>query len=478
MHNLPMTINGQDWAENHDLMVVNPATAKVIGHVPNSNSDALQAAIDAARAAFPSWSRTCYAERQGVLRAIGATIQAHAPELAHLLTEEQGKSIDAALSEIETAAQWAIATASLTLPITLVEDTPEHRVETRHVPIGVVGAISPWNFPVLLSVWKIVPALLAGNTMVLKPSPFTPLTVLRLGELLRPVLPKGVLNIITGDDQLGPQMTQHPEFDKISFTGSSATGRRVMESASATLKRVTLELGGNDPAIVFPDVDITQTAEQLFWSAFTNSGQICVATKRAYIHADIYEAMRDALANLVRTAVIGNGAHQGTLLGPVQNAQQFRRVQTLLHDCQENDYPLIQGSCPQAADGYYIPLTLVDNPPQKSRIVQEEQFGPILPLIRFTDEAEVIGHANASEYGLAATVWTKDEERALRVASQLEAGSVWINEALALSPFATFGGHKQSGLGKENGLAGLLEYTNAKTITIRRAAVAASTAKG
>ena len=465
---LPMTINGVDAEAAATISVVNPATGDVLGTVPDAGEAELDAAIAAARAAFPAWSRLPYAERQAKVAAVGQVITDNAAELIRLLTQEQGKPVGQAEMEIGGAAQWAPAIASYEIPVEVLEDTPEHRVETRHVPIGVVGAISPWNFPVMLSVWKIAPALLAGNTMVLKPSPFTPFAVLRLAQLLRGVLPDGVLNVITGGDALGPLMTRHPGFDKISFTGSTATGRQVMASAAPTLKRVTLELGGNDAAIVLPDVDVPSTAEALFWSSFGNSGQICVATKRAYIHEDIYEPMKAALAAVAAAVPMGPASEHGSVLGPVQNKQQFQRVQGLIADCEANGYDLIRAGSAPTGNGYFVPVTFVDNPPETSRIVQEEQFGPVLPLLKFRDIDDVIDRANASDYGLAGSVWSDDEELALSIADRLETGTVWINEAQALTPFTVFGGHKQSGLGRENGLAGLLEFTNSKTVTIKR----------
>jgi acyl-CoA reductase-like NAD-dependent aldehyde dehydrogenase len=466
--NACMTINGKDVDTTARLTITNPATGVVIGTAPDAGMPELDAAITAARAAFPAWRATPYATRQAIVAQIGDVIAANAAELVSSLTDEQGKPTAQAEFEIGGAAAWCGATAALEIPVTVIEDEPGHRIEMHHVPIGVVGSISPWNFPVMLSVWKIAQAILAGNTMVLKPSPFTPLTVLRLGALLRSVVPDGVVNIISGGDALGPMMTSHPGFDKISFTGSTATGRRVMASAAPSLKRITLELGGNDAAIILPDVDVAETAEKIFWSAFTNSGQVCIATKRAYVHEAIYDAFRDAMVEIAKTVPMGNGKDPANALGPIQNKPQYDRVTSLIADCEANGYGLITGYQPDEPDGLFIPVTLIDNPPEGSRIVQEEQFGPILPLLQWSDEADVIARANASEYGLAGTIWTKDTDRALRIASQLETGTVWINEALAAHPHATFGGHKQSGLGAENGVAGLLEYTNPQTISVRQ----------
>ncbi len=466
--NAKMTINGKDVDTANHLTVTNPANGDLLGTAPDAGMAELDAAIAAARAAFPKWRATPYAERQAVVAKIGEVIGTNMEELCRSLTLEQGKPAEQAQFEIGGAAAWCGATAMLELPVFVLEDEPGHRIETHHVPIGVVGSISPWNFPLMLSVWKIAHAILAGNTMVLKPSPFTPLTVLRLGVLLRGVIPDGVLNIISGGDALGPMMTSHKGFDKISFTGSSATGRRVMESAAPTLKRVTLELGGNDAAIVMPDVDVAQAAESVFWSAFTNSGQVCIATKRAYVHDSVYDSFKAAITEIAKNVPMGDGSKQGSALGPINNKPQYDRVKNLIADCETNGYPMTQGYQPEEKDGYFIPVTLVDNPPENSRIVQEEQFGPVLPLLRWSDEADVIARANNSEYGLGGTIWTNDYDAALRIAPQLETGSVWINEAMAAHPHAAFGGHKQSGLGSENGVDGLLEYTNPQTITVRR----------
>lgn len=459
---LTMSIGGNPAAASTAIEVCNPATGAVFATVPDAGEVELDAAVVAARKAFASWRDTPRAERAMVVTHIGEAIAQNAAELSAMLTREQGKPSDQAMTEIMTAAHWLRSTATLTLPDRETEMAPGRKHITRYIPIGVVAAISPWNFPVALSAFKIAPALLAGNTMVLKPSPFTPMTVLRIGELVRDFVPAGVLNIITGGDALGPLMTAHPGFDKVSFTGSTATGKRVMAAAASSLKRLTLELGGNDAAIVMPDVSVEETAQKVFRSAFANSGQICIATKRAYVHNDIYDEFRDALARIVAGARVGDGAEPGITHGPIQNRPQFDRLNNLIADCESNGFALIRGEAP-AGTGYFLPLTLVDNPPQESRIVQEEQFGPILPLIRFSDVEEVIARVNDSDMGLAGTIWSRDIDAALMLADRMETGNVWINEALALSPFAAFAGHKQSGLGVESGIEGLMAYTEPKT---------------
>jgi aldehyde dehydrogenase (NAD+) len=468
-----MTIGGHAISGATSFDVLNPATGQVIGSAPNCTPEQLDAAVAAARKAFPAWSATPIEKRREALLAIAGVLGGNVEELKRLLTSEQGKPHEGAMGDVLGGAYWCQATSTLEIPERVVEESAERHGVTRHVPIGVVGAIAPWNFPIILAMFKVAPALLAGNTVVLKPSPFTPLTTLRMGELLRGVLPDGVLNIVTGGDSLGPWMTSHPGIDKISFTGSSATGRKVMASAAETLKRVTLELGGNDAAIVLPDVDVAEVAEKLFWAAFGNSGQICIATKRMYVHKDIYEPLKTAIVDYAKTVKMGDGAEQGTQLGPINNKLQYERVLDLIADSKAKGYKFLMGGDVSPAPGYFVPITIIDNPPEDSRIVQEEQFGPVLPLLSFDTLEEAIDRANASPYGLGASIWTADEAKALDISSRIAAGTVWINETQHLSPLGAFGGHKQSGLGSEGALEGLLEYTNTQTVYVKKPAVAA-----
>ncbi|WP_176598991.1 MULTISPECIES: aldehyde dehydrogenase family protein [Sphingobium] len=473
MKNFTMTIAGKAVESTDVITVINPATGKPLATAPDCSTEQLEQAVASARAAFPAWRATSDMDRGRVLKAAAAVLAANADELMRLLTSEQGKPHDEARFEIMGAAYWLSSLAGMEIPVEVNEDSVERRSETRHVPIGVVAGISPWNFPVLLSFWKIAPALRAGNTMILKPSPFTPLTMLRIGELLRGVIPDGVLNIITGGDALGPKVTAHPGIDKVSFTGSTATGKRVMASAAADLKRVTLELGGNDAAIIMPDVDVDAVAKDLFWAAFRNSAQICIATKRMYVHEAIYDRLAAALTDYAQSVKMGDGSEQGTELGPVQNKQQFDRVVEIIDDCKDKGLRFLTGgNVPQDGSGYFIPVTIIDNPPEDSRVVQEEAFGPILPLIKFSELEDVISRANASEFGLAGSVWSSDTDAALAIAARLETGTVWVNEVQHLSPFQAFAGHKQSGLGVENSLGGLLEYTMPQTITVKAAKAA------
>ncbi|MBX7513538.1 aldehyde dehydrogenase family protein [Qipengyuania sp. GH38] len=462
-------IDGEMITTSETIEVVNPANEQVIGVVPSCTKDELDRAVDAARRAFKSWKKTSAEERQKVVQGIAAAIKDNADELYRLLTSEQGKPHAQAQQEIYGAAGLAAAQSTLTLDDVINQDDDTRLSRTRRVPVGVVGGIVPWNFPIMMAIQKIVPALVAGCTIVLKPSPFTPLTTLRIAELIKDVVPAGTVNIITGPDELGPMITEHPGIDKITFTGSTATGKKIMEGASRDLKRITLELGGNDASIVLPDADVEKVAEQLFWSSFSNAGQVCIAAKRIYIHEDIYDDLSKAIAEYAKGVVVGDGSQQGTGVGPIQNKKQFERVCELIQDAKDNGYQFLTGGdTDPSGTGYYVPITILDNPPEDARIVAEEQFGPVMPLMKFSTVEEAIERANNSEYGLAGAVWTKDTEKGVEIAEQLETGTVWINEFMQLSPFTPFGGHKQSGIGAEYGLDGLKEFTNPQVITVKR----------
>jgi acyl-CoA reductase-like NAD-dependent aldehyde dehydrogenase len=466
-------IDGEMVGTADTMEVLNPANEQVIGLVPASGKEELDRAVAAARRAFKTWKNTPIEERQKVVMGISAAIKNNADELFRLLTSEQGKPHHQAQMEIYGAAGLAAAQSALKIDEVINQDDGERLSRTRRVPVGVVGGIVPWNFPVMMAIQKIVPALVSGCTIVLKPSPFTPLTTLRIAELIKDVVPAGTVNIITGEDSLGPLITEHPDIDKITFTGSTATGKKIMEGASKDLKRITLELGGNDASIVLPDADVAKVAEQLFWSSFTNAGQICVAAKRIYIHEDIYDELSAAIAAYAKNVTVGDGANQGTGVGPIQNKKQFDRVCELIKDAKDNGYKfLVGGEVDPSGSGYYVPITILDNPPEDARIVAEEQFGPVMPLMKFSTTEEVIQRANNSDYGLAGAVWTGDADKGVEVAEQLETGTVWVNEFLHISPLAPFGGHKQSGFGAEYGIDGLKEFTYPQVITVKRNAFA------
>ena len=463
-----MTIGGRRVPGAERFGIINPATAAVFAQAPDCTRDELDEAVAAARGAFPAWAATPIAERQALILRIRDVMVENREEIARLIVAEQGKSHAGGLGETASLVRWSEAAARMSLDPIVVEDTAEVRIVAHRAPLGVVGAITPWNYPIVQAFWKILPGLLAGNTIVLKPSPLTPLSTLRAGELLNAILPPGVLNVISGTDRLGPWLSEHPGIDKISFTGSTATGRRVMASASATLKRLTLELGGNDPAIVLPDADVNTIVEPLFMGAFRNAGQICAATKRIYVHDSLYEAFRDAFAARVARAVVGSGDQPGVEIGPVQNRAQYERVLDLIADCRANGHRIVTGGEALDGPGYFISPAVVDNPPDTARIVVEEQFGPVVPLLRYSDVDDAVRRANDTDYGLGGSVWSVDPARAAEVGARLDCGTVWVNTTQQLSPDAPFGGHKQSGIGVENGLAGLHAYTQFQTHVIRK----------
>jgi acyl-CoA reductase-like NAD-dependent aldehyde dehydrogenase len=464
-----MTIDGKSVAANRQLEAFNPATKEVIASFPDASQEQLDEAVASARKAFRTWSGAPLADRQHAVATIGEAIAENAEDLMALLTREQGKPRAGAEWEILGSAAWCAEIAKQSLPDELVEETDDRRVITRFSPLGVVGGITPWNFPVLLAIWKIAPAVLTGNCIVVKPSPFTPLCTLKLGELCQSILPPGVFNVVSGGDELGKWMTAHPGISKIAFTGHTDTGKHVMRSAADNLKRLTLELGGNDPAVVLPDVDPAVVAPELFWGAFQNNAQFCNSIKRIYIHEDVYDDVRDALVEFAKGIQVGNGADAGTELGPIQNLPQFEKVNEYIDDCAANGFTFaLGGEVDRGAKGWFIPITLVDNPPENSRIVAEEPFGPIVPLLKWSDEEDVIERANDTRYGLGASVWGKDQEAVQRIGSRLDAGTVWLNEIHQYSPYQAFGGHKESGIGCENSLHGLMEYTNWHTITLNK----------
>lgn len=468
MMNMPvefrMLCGGQLIDTPEHFSVINPATETAVAKAPACSRELLDTAVIAAQQAFSGWKALGWEARSQALLRCSEQLMAKVDTLKLLLTAEQGKPVAAAQFEIETAAWWLSEVAKSPSTEQHIDDFMGQQINVQRVPLGVVGSIAPWNFPVLMAIWKMGPALLTGNTVVLKPSPYTPLTTLYLGELFQPLFPDGVLNIISGGNELGQWMTEHPGIAKISFTGSTATGKKVMSSASRTLKRLTLELGGNDAAIVLADANVDEIAEKLFWAAFSNSGQVCVAAKRIYIHDSIYDQLAARLAEIASLVRVGDGAVDETQMGPVQNRQQYDIVCSILEDCRDSGHRFLSGGQPVDCPGYFISPTLVDNPPEDSLVVQKEAFGPVVPLLRYADIDEVVQCANALNVGLAASVWGTDIQAAQAVAEQLDTGTVWINSAQGILPCAPFAGHKQSGFGVEHGDAGLLEYTLPKAV--------------
>ncbi|PKQ03560.1 MAG: aldehyde dehydrogenase [Alphaproteobacteria bacterium HGW-Alphaproteobacteria-12] len=467
MSEYKLLINGKLVAGARVSDVLNPATEESVSSCPRASEEQLNEAVAAAKAAFPAWSATPIAERKKALNAIADVIEANAQDLARLLTQEQGKPLGDATGEIYGTAAFFRYFTMLDLPVKIIEDSEGKKVEAHRRPLGVIGAIVPWNFPMILMAFKLPPALLAGNTVVLKPAPTTPLTSLKFGELIKDILPAGVVNVIVDENDLGAALTAHPDVRKISFTGSTATGQKVMAGAAGLLKRITLELGGNDAGIVLGDVNPKETAPQLFQSAFQNSGQVCIAMKRLYVHESIYDEMCDELANIANNTIVGDGLKQGTQLGPLQNKMQFEKVKELIDDAKKTGKVIAGGDTPEQT-GYFIRPTIVRDITDGTRLVDEEQFGPVLPVIKYSDPEDAVARANASPYGLGGSIWSSDPQKAYDLATKLESGTVWVNKHADLAPNIPFGGARFSGLGTELGEEGLAEFTQLKIINMAK----------
>ncbi|KAJ5129991.1 uncharacterized protein N7515_006030 [Penicillium bovifimosum] len=456
-------INNQLTTTSETRTGINPANTKPNPPVPVSTQKDVDNAVAAARAAFKGWSKTSFEERRKALHAYADALDANADGFAQTLTMEQGKPLTQSSVEVGMAGMWVRGLSSIEIADKILESTTERMIVQRHTPLGVVGAIVPWNFPVLLAVGKIASAVYTGNTVIVKPSPFTPYCGLKLVELAAKFFPPGVVQCLSGDDTLGPMFTEHPEIDKISFTGSTLTGKRVMASCAKTLKRVTLELGGNDPAIICDDVDIDAIIPKIGILSYLCSSQICMMIKRLYVHEKIYDQFLEKLVAFVKTLKVGAGTDADTFFGPVQNQMQFDKAKDLFSSISTENLKAALGGSIQDSTGYYIHPTIIDNPPETSRVVQEEPFAPILPVMKWSDEDDVIARANALETGLGSSVWSKDFGRAKRIADQLESGIVWVNSHFDVLPNVPYGGHKNSGMGVEWGLTGLLGYCNSQT---------------
>lgn len=462
-HQFRLLIDGVLVAGASTFDVINPALDRSFAQCPKADMAMLETAIAAAKRAFPAWAATPVAERGAKVEALAAALEARVAEFAALLTSEQGKPLDQATREVRGCVFVLRSFAAMRLEPRVLREENGNRVTEHRTPLGVVAAITPWNFPLMLLANKVGPALMAGNTMVCKPAPTTPLTTLLFGELSQKILPPGVLNVLCDENELGPALTSHPDIAKISFTGSTATGKKVLASSSGTLKRVTLELGGNDAAIVLDDVDAKFAAGKVFEGAMRNAGQICVAVKRAYVPDTIYDEFCDEIARLAKEMVVDDGANQGSQIGPVQNKQQFDKVSALIEDSKSRG-TVIAGGVPLDRTGYFIAPTIVRDIDDDAPLVREEQFGPVLPVLSYSDIDELIERVNGTEYGLGGTVWGNDIVRANDVAMRVTSGTVWVNQLMAIDPRIPFRGLKQSGMGTEMGLEGLEEYTQAHVI--------------
>lgn len=436
-----------------------PATQDVVGWAPQPGAEDIDRAVSTARSAQEKWAELADDERCGILMQVADAIEQQAEPLAQLLSREQGKPLNGpnARFEIQACVGWLRATANFKLePETLFEDDTGKAV-LYYKPAGVVGAIGPWNWPMMISTWQIAPSLRMGNAVVLKPSEYTPLSVLALAHVFNSVLPENLLQVVAGEREVGEAISTHPGIDKIMFTGSTQTGKAIIKAAADTLKLTTMELGGNDAGIVLDDVNPSEIAADLFWGAFINTGQTCACLKRLYVHDSVYDEVCEELERFAKTVPMGPGLNEHNLLGPLQNAQQLNIVTGLVEAAKDGGARVIMGGTTPPSDqiGYFYPTTLIADIDKDNALVVEEQFGPVLPIIRYQTLDQAIEWANELPVGLGSSAWSSDPERALAVAQRLEAGTTWINMHGQVDPRMPFGGIKQSGQGVEFGVEGL-----------------------
>lgn len=451
--NLLAAITVDDGSPVHD-----PATGEFVGNTAISTPDDVDAAVARAKTAQQSWGALTHAERSGYLHKAADAVNASAEALAELLAREVGKPLNGPNARFEAGAceAWLRANADFEIEDEVLVDDESGKAVLSYVPIGVVGAIGPWNWPMMISIWQLAPSLRMGNTVIMKPSENTPLSVQALVQVLNQVLPDDVLQVVPGAGEIGQAVSEHPDIDKIMFTGSTKTGQAIMRSAASDMKRVTLELGGNDAGIVLDDIDVAEMAEDIFWGAFINTGQTCAALKRLYVPASIYDEVVTALANVAKGAPMGQGMSEDNVLGPLQNEAQQSIVADLVEDARKAGVTIAAGGDPVADQpGYFYPATIVSDIAQDNPLVQIEQFGPALPIIKYDTIDQAIEWANELEVGLGSSVWSADEAKAREVANRLIAGTTWINKHGAVDPRIPFGGVKKSGMGLEFGVEGL-----------------------
>ena len=469
-------VNGRPVASARTFESRDPATGEVLGRVPVSSAEQVAAAVAAAKAAQPAWAARPDAERQALLMKVAETIKANADYLARWVTREQGKplggvgpdQVPGARFEIWGCEVWTQVPASLPLEAETVFEDDTRRDELHRKPYGVIAAIAPWNWPLLIAIWQIVPSLRAGNTVVIKPSEYTSIGTLELVRLIAEVLPPGVLNTVSGAGEVGALLVDNPDVDKIMFTGSSATGARIAAAAARHLTPKTMELGGNDAAIVLPDADPKAMAMGLFWGAFLNMGQTCACAKRLYVPESLHDAVVAELRALATAMPMGNGLDEGVVMGPIQNRMQFEKVVSLVDQARAGGATIVCGGEAPAGPGNFYPLTIVTDIAYGASLVDQEQFGPVLPVIKYRDVEDAIASANRLDAGLGASVWSRDVERARAVAARLQAGTVWINQHGMIHPMVPFGGTKGSGWGVEFGVDGLKAVTQAQVISIKK----------
>lgn len=474
MKNYYFTVNGNSVSSNKYFEVKNPANGELLGHASISEKSHVDAAVAAARAAQPFWAAKSDAERKEILMKVSQVLIDNTDYLAKWITQEQGKPLagPGSMFEMQACVGWTQVPASLDLPVEVVFEDDTRRDELHRKPLGVIGAIAPWNWPLMIAIWQIIPSLRTGNTVVLKPSEYTTIGTLEMIRLMNTVLPPGVLNSISGDGQVGAYLVENNDVDKIMFTGSERTARKIITASGGNMARLTLECGGNDPAIILPGTNMASKAGDLFWGSFINMGQTCACAKRLYVHEDDYDNVVAALDAVAGQMPMGNGLEEGIVLGPIQNKMQFDKVNNLVEDAKANGATIIRGGNPIGGLGYFYPITLIGNVDNGIRIVDEEQFGPVLPIIKYKSVEEAIQKANDTSTGLGGSVWGDDLDAATKVAAQVESGTVWINQHGAIHPMVPFGGVKDSGYGVEFGIDGLKAVTRPLVISIKKPAPA------
>jgi len=447
--------------------IINPATEESFTEVYLAGESLLEQAVSSSTRAFQNWRQTSINERRAALEKIADLMAANKEKLAKNLTREQGKILNEAYGEIDLAENFCRYYAAMDMPVETLVDNDDVLIESHRKPLGVVAAIIPWNYPFFVMINKLAPALLAGNVVIIKPAPTTPVTTLVFAELIVDILPPGVVNILADDTTLGPMITAHPAIAKISFTGSTATGKSVYRTCASSLKRMTLELGGNDAAILLDDAVPENITGMLFEAIFENCGQVCNAIKRLYVPESLYGEMTARLAEMASGMIIGDGMDPATNIGPLQNKNQFDLTCALIEESRK-DGTLIAGGIIPDRKGYFIPPTLFKDIHDGCRLVDQEQFGPVLPIISYRSLDDTLAQINSSPYGLTGSVWSADPRRARDVALSVESGTLWVNQHGMIGPHIPSSPMKQSGLGTEGGQEGLYSFTAQQIIHVRK----------
>lgn len=468
-----LLIGGESQAaESRDYdSIINPATGEVIAEVPRAGAADVDRAVAAAGAAFRGWARTTPGERAAALLALAGRVGDDQENLARLESANVGKPMGLAREEMSMIVdhlRFFAGAARLLEGRAAAEYLPGHTSFIRRDPLGVVGSVAPWNYPLLMAIWKICPALMTGNTLVLKPSEHTPLTLLRLAELSAGLFPGGVLNVVTGDGEVaGARLVSHPDVRMSSLTGDVGTGRALLRaSADSNLKRLHLELGGKAPVLILPDADIELAVAKLMDGSFCNSGQDCMAASRLYVSDAVYDDFRSAFVTAVGEIVVGDPADEATTMGPVITAAHQQRVDGFVERAARTGHVDILAGAAPAGPGFFVAPTLVFGAEQHDEIVQREVFGPVVSVTRVSDRDDLVELANDVDYGLAASIFTSDVSRALRISRDIQFGTVWINDHLPVVPEMPHGGFKQSGHGNDMSIYSLEEYTEIKHVMI------------